>query len=68
MPRGPKTVHVATDVHKYLRIESIRLGISVQDLLDLMLREEINRSGGKTLEVAPVATRSRERTAPKKKR
>lgn len=68
MRRARKTIHVADDVHTFLRTESGRRGISVQDLADLLLRDEINRSGGKTLEVAPVATRPREPNAARRKR
>jgi hypothetical protein len=66
--RHAKTIHVAEDIHRFLRTESGRRGISVEDLADLLLRDEINRSGGKTLEVAPVAKQPSVQRAAKKKR
>lgn len=68
MRRHSKTIHVADDVHTFLRTEAGRRGISVEDLADILLRDIINLRGGKTLEVAPVATRSLAPNAAKKKR
>jgi len=68
MRRHSKTIHVADDVHTFLRTEAGRRGVSVEELADVMLRDVINLRGGKTLEVAPVATRSPSPSAAKKKR
>lgn len=66
--RFPKTLHVAEDVHRYLRMEAARTGETVAEVADRHMRDCLTRSGGKLWAESLAATRPPSQSTARRRR